>query len=56
MISSVPMIRQRFQSAREEILCAAQKVAEASGGILGLGSKVSKSERQVLDEMKQAFP
>lgn len=41
---------------RGEVLAGARKVAEASGGILGLGSKVSKSELAVLDEMEQVFP
>jgi hypothetical protein len=33
----------------------ARAVAEASGGILGLGSKISKQEAQVLEDMERAF-
>jgi len=39
-----------------EILGHATAVAEATGGFLGLGSKVSKSERAVLDDLAAAFP
>jgi hypothetical protein len=34
----------------------AQQVAEATGGFLGLGSKISDSEREVLDALNAAFP
>jgi hypothetical protein len=37
------------------IVDKARIVAEASGGFLGLGNKVSKEEQAVLDELKQAF-
>lgn len=40
---------------REEILGRARKVAEASGGLLGLGSKISASERAKLDDLERAF-
>jgi hypothetical protein len=42
-------------AVRGELIARARKVAEASGGILGLGSKVSKEELAVLDELEQAF-
>jgi len=47
--------RATIEVVREEILGRARKVAEASGGLLGLGSKVSASERAKLDELAQAF-
>jgi hypothetical protein len=40
---------------RGEIMARARQVAEASGGILGLGSKVSKVELAVLDDLEQSF-
>ncbi|MBW2229457.1 MAG: hypothetical protein JRG92_10680 [Deltaproteobacteria bacterium] len=40
---------------RGELIARARQVAEASGGILGLGSKISKSELALLDELEQAF-
>lgn len=40
---------------RGEMLGRARQVAEASGGILGLGSKVSKVELAMLDQLEQAF-
>lgn len=39
----------------EEIFSHADQVAKASGGFLGLGSKISDSEQAVMDEMKKAF-
>lgn len=33
----------------------ARKVAQAAGGVLGLGNRISKSEQKVLDQMEQAF-
>jgi len=40
---------------RERLLRLAQGVAEAAGGFLGLGSKVSAAERAVLDEIETAL-
>ena len=37
------------------IVKRAQQVAEAAGGILGLGNKVSAAEQMVLDELQAAF-
>ena len=38
-----------------ELIGRARSVAEASGGFLGLGSKVDKTEQAVLDDLEQAF-
>jgi hypothetical protein len=40
---------------KEGLLGRARAVAEAAGGILGFGNKVSKSEQAVLDELERAF-
>jgi len=40
---------------KAHVLEGAHKVAEASGGFLGLGSKVSKVEHKVLDDLEAAF-
>ena len=40
---------------KEGLLGRARTVAEAAGGILGLGNKVSKPEQAVLDELERAF-
>jgi len=40
---------------RDEILGRARRVAEAAGGILGLGSKISPSEAQLLAELAKVF-
>lgn len=41
---------------REELARRARAVAEASGGILGLGRKVSASEERILRALTDAFP
>ena len=40
---------------KNELLGKARTVAEASGGILGMGSKVSKAEHEMLTKLEQAF-
>jgi hypothetical protein len=40
---------------QQEILGRARQVAEAAGGILGLGSKVSEAEQRALRELEKAF-
>jgi len=40
---------------KHDLLGRARAVAEAAGGMLGLGSKVSKSEQAVLDELEAAL-
>jgi hypothetical protein len=40
---------------RERLLGLARGVAEAAGGFLGLGSKISQAERVVLDEIEAAL-
>jgi hypothetical protein len=40
---------------RESVLGRARTVAEAAGGFLGLGSKVSAAEQQVLDDLESAM-
>jgi tellurite resistance protein len=40
---------------RDEVLGRARAVAEASGGFLGLGHKVSKAEKAVLEKISKAF-
>jgi hypothetical protein len=40
---------------RGEIMARARQVAEASGGLLGLGSKISREELARLDDLERAF-
>ena len=40
---------------RDQIMGRARRVAEAAGGFLGLGSKVSPEEEVVLSELEKAF-
>ncbi len=42
-------------SLQKDLLGRARAVAEASGGFLGLGSKISSAEAQVLEELAKAF-
>jgi hypothetical protein len=41
---------------KAEILNRARGVAEAAGGFLGIGKKVSPPEQKALDELARAFP
>jgi tellurite resistance protein len=45
-----------MRAFKAEVLNRARHVAEAAGGFLGLGSKVSPPEQKVLDELAAAFP
>jgi len=40
---------------RDGILSRTRRIAEASGGILGLGKKISESEKKMLDEIEKAL-
>ena len=40
---------------KQGVMGRAQKVAEAAGGILGLGNKVSAAEQKCLDDLAKAF-
>jgi uncharacterized tellurite resistance protein B-like protein len=47
--------KQERRKVREGLLARARAVAEASGGFLGLGNKVSPNEQRVLDAIARAF-
>ena len=40
---------------RDQVMGRAEATAVAAGGFLGLGNKVSESEQQVIDDLKQTF-
>jgi hypothetical protein len=46
---------QEIEKLQHELLDRARKVAQAAGGFLGFGDKMSPAERSVLDELEQAF-
>lgn len=46
---------ERAKQLSEEILGRARSIAATSGGILGLGAKVSVAEQFALDELERAF-
>jgi hypothetical protein len=46
---------EEIEHLRGNLLGRAQEVAEAAGGFLGLGSKISKRERTVLESLERAF-
>ena len=51
-----PTLRESARGAlKEDLLGRARAVAEAAGGLLGFGNKVSKSEQAVLDDLEEAF-
>lgn len=43
------------RALREELVGRARKVAEATGGFLGLGKRISPEEQVVLDELVKVF-
>lgn len=43
------------QAFTDSVIGRAERVAAASGGILGLGTRISKSEREMLDELAAAL-
>lgn len=43
------------QALKRDLLGHARSVAEAAGGFLGLGKKISSAEQAVLTELEQAF-
>ena len=43
------------EALQQEILGRARQVAEAAGGILGMGNKISEAEQRALDELQKAF-
>jgi len=44
-----------IEQIKHDLLDLAGKVAQAAGGFLGLGNKISPAERARLDELQQAF-
>jgi hypothetical protein len=40
---------------KQDLLGRARGVAEAAGGFLGLGKRISSAEQAVLTELEQAF-
>jgi tellurite resistance protein len=49
------MNSQEAEDLRHELLDRAQRVAQAAGGFLGFGDKMSPAERSVLDQLQQVF-
>jgi hypothetical protein len=49
------MIPAQRRALKNEVLSRARKVAEAAGGFLGVGRKVSREEEQVLGILETAF-
>jgi hypothetical protein len=46
---------QATQALKQDVLGRARAVAEAAGGFLGLGSRISNAEQAMLRELEQAF-
>ena len=44
------------QSFNEILIELATNIAKASGGFLGLGSKIDRSEKKVIEELKKILP
>jgi hypothetical protein len=44
-----------IENLKHELLDLARDVAQAAGGFLGLGSKISTAEKAVLEDLERAF-
>ena len=44
-----------IERLKDNVLGLARKVAEAAGGFLGIGNKISVAERTVLRKLERAF-
>lgn len=51
-----PMSPEDRRFFKERVLTRARSVAEAAGGFLGIGNKVSPAEQKLLYELASAFP
>jgi hypothetical protein len=40
---------------RHDVIGRAREVAEAAGGFLGMGSKISQAEQKMLERLESAF-
>jgi hypothetical protein len=49
------LLPREMHALRDELMARARHVAEAAGGFLGMGNKVSSEERVVLEELEKAF-
>lgn len=47
--------QEEIEELKRDVLDRARNVAQAAGGILGLGNKISAKERDVLQTLEQAF-
>jgi hypothetical protein len=52
---SKQMAKEESERLKHDLLDTAHRVAQAVGGFLGLGNKISAGERAVLKELEQAF-
>ncbi|MHC4177614.1 MAG: hypothetical protein ACYSWU_08910 [Planctomycetota bacterium] len=50
-----PLSEDARDTLKEDLLGRARAVAEAAGGLLGLGNKISKSEQATLSDLAQVF-
>ena len=50
------MSREEVAVLKESLLDRARAVAGASGGFLGLGSKISNAEADMIGRLERAFP
>jgi hypothetical protein len=46
---------QEIEELKHDLLDLARKVAQAAGGFLGLGNKISSAEQKTLDDLAEAF-
>jgi hypothetical protein len=53
---SATLSKEARQALKSTLLGRARGIADAAGGFLGIGSRVSSEEKTVLDELERSFP
>jgi hypothetical protein len=49
------LTKHQKNALKKDLIGHARRVAQAAGGILGLGDKISKTEQKILDKLELAF-
>jgi hypothetical protein len=49
------LTKHQKNALKKDLIGHARQVAQAAGGILGLGNKISKTEQKILDKLESAF-
>ena len=51
----MPLGKEQRETVRRDIVERARSVADAAGGVLGMGSRISRDEKEVLKRIEAAL-